>query len=280
VRSLRYVIFPVQVLAKSCKPIPVMIMGALMGKKYPLRKYINVSLITVGVALFMGGGDSKHGGDDADKMGPTMIIGVALLFVSLSFDGATGAYEDMIMSTAHVGPFELMYNIQLGKCILAGLGLIFTNEVNYFFVMCQQTGPVLVVLGLTGAIGQVFIFVTISKFGALTCSIMGLMRKITTLVTSIIIYGHELNFTQAGGLGLSIGAMIYNFLDKSSSKKGKKKDPTTGSAAGPAAVDVQRAAKQELSTLLKDGAANEVDEEGGLTDEGVSDNSTPSETRS
>ena len=74
--------------------------------------------------------------------------------------------------------------------------------------------------------------------------------------------------------------MIYNFLDKSSSKKGKKKDPTTGSAAGPAAVDVQRAAKQELSTLLKDGAANEVDEEGGLTDEGVSDNSTPSETRS
>ena len=66
----------------------------------------------------------------------------------------------------------------------------------------------------------------------------------------------------------------------SSPKKGKKKDPTTGSAAGPAAVDVQRAAKQELSTLLKDGAANEVDEEGGLTDEGVSDNSTPSETRS
>jgi hypothetical protein len=110
-----------------------MIMGALMGKKYPLRKYINVSLITVGVALFMGGGDSKHGGDDADKMGPTMIIGVALLFVSLSFDGATGAYEDMIMSTAHVGPFELMYNIQLGKCILAGLGLIFTNEVPSLF---------------------------------------------------------------------------------------------------------------------------------------------------
>ena len=98
---------------------------------------------------------------------------------------------------------------------------------------------------------------------------MGLMRKITTLVTSIIIYGHELNFTQAGGLGLSIGAMIYNFLDKSSSKKGKKKDPTTGSAAGPAAVDVQRAAKQELSTLLKDGAANEVDEEGGLTEGGA-----------
>jgi UDP-galactose transporter B1 len=43
---------------------------------------------------------------------------------------------------------------------------------------------------------QVFIFVTISKFGALTCSIIGLARKITTLVASIIIYGHSLNMIQ------------------------------------------------------------------------------------
>jgi UDP-galactose transporter B1 len=28
----RYVIYPIQVLAKSCKPVPVMIMGAFMGK--------------------------------------------------------------------------------------------------------------------------------------------------------------------------------------------------------------------------------------------------------
>jgi len=55
VRSLRYVIYPIQVLAKSCKPVPVMIMGAFMGKKYPLRKYLNVCLIVMGVALFMGG---------------------------------------------------------------------------------------------------------------------------------------------------------------------------------------------------------------------------------
>jgi hypothetical protein len=55
VRSLRYVIYPIQVLAKSCKPVPVMIMGAAMGKKYPLRKYFNVFLIVMGVALFMGG---------------------------------------------------------------------------------------------------------------------------------------------------------------------------------------------------------------------------------
>merc|ERR1719401_1996615 len=60
VRSLRYVIYPIQVLAKSCKPVPVMIMGALMGKKYPLKKYINVVLIVIGVSLFTGGGDKQN----------------------------------------------------------------------------------------------------------------------------------------------------------------------------------------------------------------------------
>jgi len=224
VRSLRYVIFPVQVLAKSCKPIPVMIMGAFLGKKYPLKKYVNVAVITLGVAMFMGMGDSKKGGDDSDKSGPMMYFGVVLLFISLCFDGGTGAYEDKLMHKEHVGPFELMYNIQKGKAILAFIFLVALNEVNYFFQMCYETGPVLFVLGLTGACGQIFIFVTISKFGALTCAIIGLARKITTLVVSIIFFGHRLNIAQTFGLVLSVAAMIYNFLDKTGKKK-KKPEP-------------------------------------------------------
>ena len=75
-----------------------------------------------------------------------MMLGCVMLFVSLSFDGATGAYEDKIMSNDHVGPFELMFNIQLGKAILAFLGLVMLNEIDYFFAMVQETGPVLIVL--------------------------------------------------------------------------------------------------------------------------------------
>lgn len=45
--------------------------------------------------------------------------------------------------------------------------------------------------GLTGAMGQIFIFVTIGKFGALTCALIGLARKITTLVVSILFFGHQ-----------------------------------------------------------------------------------------
>eukprot|EP00978_Attheya_sp_CCMP212_P029206 scaffold103154_cov62-Attheya_sp.AAC.1 len=171
----RYVIYPIQVLAKSCKPVPVMLMGALMGKKYPLKKYMNVVLIVFGVALFMGGGgkSGKKSGDASsleEESSPSQMFGIFLLFISLCFDGGTGAYEDKLMA------------------------------VHVFMQMCQDMGFLLVALGLSGAMGQVFIFVTISKFGALTCSIIGLARKVTTLVASIYFYGHHLGGVQLTGL--------------------------------------------------------------------------------
>merc|ERR1711982_90706 len=57
-----------------------------------------------------------------------------------------------------------------------------------------------------------------AKFGALTCSIIGLSRKITTLLASIYFYGHHLNGIQVSGLIISVTAMVMNFMGKS--KKG------------------------------------------------------------
>ena len=196
-----------------------MLMGALMGQRYPLKKYVNVVMIVLGVALFMGGGDNKKGGGDEDSSvsSASQLVGLLLLFVSLCFDGGTGAYEDKLMRVHEVKPFNLMFNIQLGKTILAGVGLIVFNQLHIFIQMVQDMGFLLVALGLTGAMGQVFIFVTIAKFGALTCSIIGLARKVTTLVASIYFYGHTLNGIQIFGLGVSVSAMVMNFMGK---KKG------------------------------------------------------------
>lgn len=62
-------------LGKSCKPIPVMVMGAFLGKKYPLKKYANVALIVAGVALFMhsGSGAGKPGGESGGQVRVTFV---------------------------------------------------------------------------------------------------------------------------------------------------------------------------------------------------------------
>jgi hypothetical protein len=132
----------------------------------------------------------------------------------LCFDGATGAYEDKLMGKDHVGPFDLMYNIQFGKAVISFLALVALNELSLFVRTLEDDVFVLTLLGFTGALGQVFVFVTISKFGALNCALIGLCRKMLSLVLSFVLYGHTLNAIQSLGLFLAIVAMIANFYEK------------------------------------------------------------------
>jgi len=54
--SLLYISFPVQVIAKSVKTIPVMIAGKFVsGKTYPFRQYILMLIMAAGIALFLSG---------------------------------------------------------------------------------------------------------------------------------------------------------------------------------------------------------------------------------
>ena len=57
---------PSQVLGKSCKMVPVMAGGLLLGgKSYSNAEYLQVTLITLGVVVFNFGGKSKKGGADS-----------------------------------------------------------------------------------------------------------------------------------------------------------------------------------------------------------------------
>lgn len=74
---------------KAAKPIPVMVLGVLLGRKsYPLKKYLFIVLIVIGVVLFMFKEQAKKGGD-AQGFG----IGEVLLLLSLTMDGLTGAVQ-------------------------------------------------------------------------------------------------------------------------------------------------------------------------------------------
>ena len=227
VRSLRYVIFPVQVLFKSCKPVPVMIFGTILGKRYPLQKYVNVVVITTGVALFMGGGSSSN------SSGETSLIGALMLSLSLCFDGATGAYEDKLMGSDHVEPFDLMYNIQFGKAVISFIVIVTTNQLSQFNDTVNHGGLMLLVLGITGALGQVFVFITIAKFGALNCALIGLGRKMLSLLLSFVLYNHSMNSLQVVGLTLSLAAMIANFKGKSGGKEGRKAEADADKKEAP-----------------------------------------------
>lgn len=88
-----------QVVGKAAKPIPVMVLGVLLGRKsYPLKKYLFILLIVIGVVLFMFKEQAKKGGD-VQLFG----VGEVLLVLSLTMDGLTGAVQ--------VRPYLYLYQL-------------------------------------------------------------------------------------------------------------------------------------------------------------------------
>ena len=90
-KALSWVNYPTQVIGKSCKPIPVMVLGVLVGRKrYPLLKYLFILMIVAGVAMFMYKDGSKKGAQEGEGL---IGVGEILLLVSLTCDGLTGAVQ-------------------------------------------------------------------------------------------------------------------------------------------------------------------------------------------
>lgn len=75
-----------QVLAKSCKPIPILIFGVLFAaKKYHWKKYVFVLMIVVGVAIFLykdKAGASRGRSMFSFGMGEFFLVNSFLSFVS------------------------------------------------------------------------------------------------------------------------------------------------------------------------------------------------------
>merc|ERR1711997_797564 len=80
-KALSWVNYPTQVIGKSCKPIPVMVLGVLVGrKKYPALKYLFILMIVAGVALFMYKDSAAQKAGSSDSL---IGVGELLLLVSL-----------------------------------------------------------------------------------------------------------------------------------------------------------------------------------------------------
>lgn len=120
-------LLPLQVVGKSCKPIPVMILGVFLGRKrYPLLKYLFVLLIVVGVALFM----FKDGAKSAKEEGAGAIgVGEVLLMVSLACDGLTGAVQERMKAEHATKSGHMMVAMNKWSILYLGAALTFTGEI-------------------------------------------------------------------------------------------------------------------------------------------------------
>lgn len=65
-------------------------------------------------------------------------------------------------------------------------------------------------LSVSNATGQLFIYVTIERFGPVVFSIVMVIRQICSIILSTIYFGHSINFVGILGLAIAFGSLFVD----------------------------------------------------------------------
>ena len=244
--ALRYVSYPTQVLGKSCKMVPVMAGGIILGgKKYGFFEYLQVVIITGGVVAFnLGKGKAKSGASDS-------AYGLGLIGFSLVMDAVTGGLQDKVKKrTIELNPetskkpvptmHESMLWTNASGFLVAGVLCVVTGQATEGFAFCMRNPEVLnaiMVYSLASAVGQNFIYYTVTEFGPLVLTTVTTTRKVFTTLYSIFRNPamHLKPMQWAGIVAVFIG-LGCEVLEKAFCKK---KPPAAGGPEYKAVAEVQ-----------------------------------------
>lgn len=198
--SLKYVSFTSQLLAKSSKSIFVMILGSIINKKrYKFIEYLSVTVIGFGVFLFCDVDDL----DSANSMIVTTLPGLICLVGYLISDSYTSNWQESLIKNHSMSSMSLMFITNLYSCIFTLTSLIHQDQLIESINFIREHDGIMehiILLSLTSAVGSIFIFITIQKFGALIFSLIMTTRQVLSIVLSSIMYQHSLTLQSIIGI--------------------------------------------------------------------------------
>jgi solute carrier family 35 (UDP-galactose transporter), member B1 len=218
IQALRYISYPAQVLAKSSKMIPIMLMGTFLhGRRYSALDYTCCGPISVGVALFAVAAHSS--GKVATKLAsPSLPLGYAMCFINLAFDGFTSTTQDEIKRRhGRTSPVQMMcwMNFWSGVYYLPYLFVVtrMGPELLAFCVEHPEAGRDVLLFCVCGALGQLVIYFTLWRFGSLTNALITTTRKFFSILLSVLWNGNPLLLQQwAAVVMVFAGLLIPSML--------------------------------------------------------------------
>ncbi|KAF7638492.1 hypothetical protein Mgra_00002170 [Meloidogyne graminicola] len=225
--ALKYVNFPTQTVCKASKLIPTMIMGRIIRKcQYTMREYILAFIVVFGASLFFLSSSSQIKKlqfnniiINKENNNNSLISGLLLMFGYLFFDSFTPNWQKKIFEKPPcLNICQMMFSINLFSVIFCLISLlqqstlfnsinfIFNHE-NIFFFDC-------LFLSLGSAFGQIFILMTVKRFGPVVLSLLMTIRQILSIFLSTFHFGHSINFFGFLGLFIVFTAIITNIYAK------------------------------------------------------------------
>ncbi|KAL0907970.1 hypothetical protein M5K25_022429 [Dendrobium thyrsiflorum] len=202
--SLAFLNYPAQLMFKSTKVLPVMVMGAFipgLRRKYPAHEYISAFLLVIGLILFTLA--------DAQTSPNFSFIGVLMVSGALVMDAFLGNLQEAIFTiNPETTQMEMLFCSTVIGLPLLIPPMLLTGELFKAWNSCSQhlyVYGVLIFEAMATFVGQVSVLSLIAIFGAATTAMVTTARKAVTLLLSYLIFTKPL--TEQHGTGLLLIAM-------------------------------------------------------------------------
>lgn len=205
--ALKHVSFPVQMLAKSFKMMPVMLWGmAIAGKRYGCTDWVIAFLVTGGVTEFLLTGPTSSDGGNSEW------AGMLLLLVYLLADGFTSPFQQQLFEQHRTSKFNQMFYIGVCAAGLSTLQLFLFGDMISSLEFCNEHPALVVdvvVLSTTNVFSQFCIYSMIKEYGALVFAATMNVRQVVSIIISYITFHHFITVWQVLGLVMVFGALGY-----------------------------------------------------------------------
>ncbi|KAJ1452021.1 UAA transporter [Pelagophyceae sp. CCMP2097] len=197
--SLRHLSYPVHVTFKSCKAIPVVIGERLLTtKRHSLAKTLGVAVMSFGVAaFFLTGADSKSSG------AATTLRGVALVSLALVADGVYAGLQ-LALVQASSSEFELMLHMNGWQGLLALCACLYSNDLavaHSFAAAHPSVYRDVLFFTASKAAGMLCVYRLLRESGTLVVATVTTLRKVLSVLLSVLTFGHSLAAAQVAALG-------------------------------------------------------------------------------
>lgn len=226
---LKYVSFPVQVMAKSVKMLPSMLMGrALCGTQYSTYQYVQalVALVCVAIMSFsdMGGhsaDEAGQGGAEDWQVGPRyrLAMGISVLAVFFVCDSFTSQWQNSLYRKhqALTQTQMMLGGNLLGFLLTCGTLFAQWSKVQESIALAMQRPEVMgrvACLGIVYALSQFCIYSAIRILGPLSFNWIMTGRQLLSVLISLVFFGHGISATKVACILVVFGIMSAKQLQK------------------------------------------------------------------
>ena len=181
-------------------------------------------MIVAGIGIFSLSDLSRESLDDIPEP-HYKPLGYLLILFNLGFDGLTCAFQDKIKQKKPRAAAQklffstvMMFWINVWSTLFHFFFLFIAskegNKAISFLYRHPEARTDILVMGILGAVGQIFIFNLITLFGSLACSTVTTTRKFFQILLSVVIHETKLSMSQWIGVFLVFASLAWNVVSE------------------------------------------------------------------